>query len=116
LVLLNRLVLARLQLFQFLLRFIKFTLTLADFVSIAFLFGFAQVVPTFGNFFLLFGDFFLVIGFELAVAAVRFYFAQRLFQTVNTVLVMMLFCVADLPLDILLFFLARGDGKGAGAQ
>lgn len=58
---LNRLVLARLQLFQFLLRFIKFTLTLADFVSIAFLFGFAQVVPTFGNFFLLFGDFFLVI-------------------------------------------------------
>lgn len=86
-------------------------LALADFLSIAFLFGFAQIALTLANLFPLFSDFLLVIGFELTVATVGLNFTQRLIEAINTVLIVMFLGIANLPLDILLFFLTGEMAK-----
>ena len=83
-------------------------------IGIAFLLSFLQIALTLGNFLALFRDFLLMFGFELTVAAVRSDFTKRFVQTINPVLVVMFFGVANLPLDILLFFLTGSVGKGAG--
>ncbi len=56
-----------------------------------------------------------MFGFELTVAAVRSDFTKRFVQTINPVLVVMFFGIANLRW-ISCSFPDRGDGKGAGAQ
>lgn len=57
-----------------------------------------------------------MLGAQLAVSTIGAYFAERLVQTLNTALIVVLFSVANFLLYILLFFLTKRISVAAGAK
>ena len=85
-------------------------------IRIAFLLRFGQITLTLGYLIFLLGDFFLMVGAQFAVSTICPNFAQRFVQTIDAVLIVVLFGIAYLPLNILFFFLTEGGGVTAGTE
>jgi len=68
---------------------------------------------TLGNLIFLLGDFFLMVGAQFAVSTVCSDFAQCFVQPIDTALIVVFFGIANLPLNVLFFFLTEGGGVAA---